>query len=231
MNLVYQKLSPQIGEIAWNEPISDGLLQQQLLVQKELLSELKTDIMETRIGFTRLSIIWKKQPTVAFMENWLRAVDLSKSKITRSDIVWQVPVCYDQVLAKDLIELASAKNISIDQLIELHSSITYRIHFFGFLPGFMYLNGLPEKLHTPRKVIPDRSIPAGSVAIGNFQTGIYPAESPGGWHVIGRSPISFFDGSAFPPVWAKPGESLEFLPISVRDYESLCRFPRKPSRK
>ena len=141
---------------------------------------------------------------------------------------WSVPVCYSSATGRDLEALSEAKKMTPSDLILLHTAEEYRIHFFGFLPGFMYLNGLPKELHTPRKKIPDLAVPAGSVAIGGSQTGIYPSESPGGWHLIGRSPISLFDPTSIPPVWAKPGENLKFSPISKREFDLLIRHPKHP---
>jgi inhibitor of KinA len=137
-----------------------------------------------------------------------------------SNAIWQVPVCYDPDYGQDLNSLAESKNLSLSELIQLHSEPLYRIHFFGFLPGFFYLNGLPPLLHTPRKSVPLLAVPAGSVAIGGSQTGIYPMQSPGGWHIIGRSPLIFFDSKQPIPVWAKPGEQIEFVPISAAQFQN-----------
>jgi inhibitor of KinA len=142
--------------------------------------------------------------------------------------IWLVPVCYELDYGKDLENLAKTKGLGIEELIALHSSTTYRIHFFGFLPGFMYLNGLPEILHSARKAVPERAVPAGSVAIGGSQTGIYPRQSPGGWHIIGRTPLALFDAEKNPPVWASPGDSLRFVPIHESELEKLLKNPPLP---
>lgn len=142
--------------------------------------------------------------------------------------IWEIPVCYASETGRDLEALAKAKNISQKQLVDLHSQSLYRIHFYGFLPGFMYLNGLNEKLHSARKPVPDRAVPAGSIAIGGAQTGIYPSSSPGGWHLIGQTPISLFDTRQVTPVFASVGDRITFIPISLIEFERLKRHPEKP---
>src|SRR5213079_425061 len=101
----------------------------------------------------------------------------------------EIPVCYDPEFALDLEHVARHAHISPGELVELHSTADYRVHCLGFTPGFPYLAGLPKKLATPRRAIPRKEIPGGSVAIGGAQAGIYPVRSPGGWNVIGRTPL------------------------------------------
>lgn len=126
---------------------------------------------------------------------------------------WIVPVCYDPALAPDLEAFCSAKQLEWSQVVSLHSSASYTVFFLGFLPGFLYLGGLNELLHLPRKANPDRKIKQGSVAIGGQQTGIYPQDSPGGWHVIGHCPVPLFRPELFPPVAIAPGDEVTFDPV------------------
>ncbi len=134
---------------------------------------------------------------------------------------WAVPVCYDESLAPDLAKVCEEKKLSKRKVIKLHTSDLYDIHFYGFLPGFMYLGGLDEKLHHPRKTNPDSSLPAGSVAIGGSQTGIYPTSSPGGWHVVGNTPIKLFDIKIDPPCPFKPGDQIKFKSVSIKEYNKI----------
>ena len=125
----------------------------------------------------------------------------------------RIPVCYEAEFGEDIETLAKAKKISTQEIIELHTVQEYLVYFMGFLPGFPYLWGLDTQLHTPRKAVPSRRLPAGSVAIGGEQTGIYPQDSPGGWHVIGHCPIALFDvkdgtGSLF-----QSGDLIRFLSL------------------
>ena len=224
----YRLITPTLGEFFWNETISDELLRFQLAIKTQVLEDFREKIQETRIGFQTLSIVWKTAIPASELNSWLESMPTKLMLKSLSEDCWKVPVRYSSSTGRDLETLAESKNISVADLISLHSSVEYRIHFFGFLPGFMYLNGLPEKLHTPRKRIPDLSVPAGSVAIGGSQTGIYPSESPGGWHLIGRSPIRLFDPQLIPAVWAKPGEKLLFTPISEKEFDLIIRHPKLP---
>lgn len=132
-----------------------------------------------------------------------------------------VPVCYEAEFGEDLETLAKAKNISQQQLIALHTAPEYLVYFLGFLPGFPYLLGLDSQLHTPRKAVPSRKLVRGSVAIGGEQTGIYPQDSPGGWHVIGHCPIPLFDSSENDGTLFKPGDKVMFQEIGMRAHTSL----------
>ena len=132
----------------------------------------------------------------------------------------EIPVCYDQKFALDLDEVANHVDRPIEQVIELHSRAHYRVNCLGFTPGFPYLSGLPSELATPRRPIPRKTVPAGSVAIGGNQTGIYPADSPGGWNIIGRTPVHLFNPDKNPPALLCPGDLVRFRPISLKEFES-----------
>ena len=213
----YLQLSPLTGELVWKTSPSDELLSFQSGYFRFLENHWSANLLDFRMGFTRISLVWKdKQAHLEFLGSF---PSLDPKPIPLSEKIWEVPVCYESVMAPDLLELAEGKQLTISQFVELHTSPYYRIHFFGFLPGFFYLNGLPEILHAPRKSVPSRSVPRGSVAIGGSQTGIYPGESPGGWHLIGRTPVSLFNSQTDPPVWARPGERIKFVPISASQYQ------------
>jgi KipI family sensor histidine kinase inhibitor len=134
----------------------------------------------------------------------------------------EIPVCYDQKYALDLEEVTYQTGLSADELIETHSSGTYRVNCLGFTPGFPYLSGLPAKLAVPRRPVPRKAVPGGSVAIGGNQTGIYPITSPGGWNVIGRTPLRLFTPAKNPPALLCPGDNVRFRPISPQEFETLA---------
>jgi len=131
-----------------------------------------------------------------------------------------IPVCYDIEFAPDLQEVANLAKIPAHEVIRLLSSVTYRVHFLGFTPGFAYLGGLPETLHAPRLATPRKHVPAGSVAIAGTQAGIYPVDSPGGWRLIGRTPVRIFDPGATQPTRLKPGDRVEFSAIDRAAFHS-----------
>jgi inhibitor of KinA len=133
---------------------------------------------------------------------------------------WNLPVYYD-LQGSDLLAVSATLEISPKDLIELHTSATYQVEFIGFLPGFPYLSGLPEELQIPRKETPSRAIAAGSVAIAAGQCGIYPRQSPGGWYVLGQSPLSFFDVAQESPSFLEIGDHINFYTIDKNQFEFL----------
>jgi inhibitor of KinA len=133
-----------------------------------------------------------------------------------------IPVCYDPSLGVDLPWLSSHLNLSVDEIISLHASVSYRVYMIGFIPGFPYMGTLPEELEVPRKQTPSLKIPMGSVAIAGKQTGIYPAEVPGGWQVIGRTPLKMFDPSSSPCSFLNAGDLVQFNPITL---EAFNQYP------
>ena len=135
--------------------------------------------------------------------------------------VVQIPVCYGGEFGPDIQTVADHAGLSIAEVIELHSSRDYLIDMLGFLPGFAYLGGLDERLHTPRLSVPRTRIEAGSVGIGGAQTGVYPLPSPGGWQIIGRTPIRPYDPDRENPILYAAGEYLRFVPIEPDEYSAI----------
>ncbi|SFU12966.1 inhibitor of KinA [Algoriphagus locisalis] len=225
----FRQISPLICEFEWEDEVSDKLLQQQISLREEIKKEFDSEISEVKMGFKTLSLRLSNSLNFPVIKEWLASVKPEDAQIPLPEKIWQIPVCYSKDTGRDLQSLAEAKNIAIEELIALHSQPLYRLHFYGFLPGFMYLNGLPKSLFTPRKSVPDREVPAGSVAIGGSQTGIYPSSSPGGWHLIGQTPIELFNPKSIIPVFAEVGERIEFTPISSQDFERLKRHPQQPN--
>jgi KipI family sensor histidine kinase inhibitor len=127
--------------------------------------------------------------------------------------VADIPVVYGGAGGPDLAFVAAHTGLAAERVVELHSSAEYVVCFLGFLPGFPYLAGLPPELETPRMDAPRTRVPAGSVAIGGRQTGIYPMESPGGWRIVGRTPMRLFDAGADPPAALAMGGRVRFVPI------------------
>jgi KipI family sensor histidine kinase inhibitor len=130
----------------------------------------------------------------------------------------EIPVVYGGAGGPDLQVVAERANMTPKQAVELHSSIDYVVYFIGFQPGFPYLGGLDERLHTPRRAEPRVIVPSGSVGIGGSQTGIYPLAAPGGWQLIGHTPLSLFDPLQHPPTLLRPGDSVRFVP----QQEGVC---------
>lgn len=133
----------------------------------------------------------------------------------------EIPVCYGGELGPDLADVAAHNKCSLDDVIRIHSSGEYLVYFLGFSPGFPYMGGLSAKIATPRLATPRTRVPAGSVAIGGSQTGIYPVSSPGGWRIIGRTPLRLFRPNEEPPVLLQMGDLVRFTPITNEEFARL----------
>ena len=155
----------------------------------------------------------------------------SLSDAGAGDSVVVIPVCYDGELGPDLGDVAQHAGLSVEEVIRLHTSPTYLVYFLGFTPGFAYLGGLPEPLHTPRLATPRISVAAGSVGIAGSQTGIYPVDSPGGWRLIGRTPLRMFDPEATTPTRLQPGDRMCFAAINLETFEKLQACGGIPSAR
>jgi inhibitor of KinA len=133
----------------------------------------------------------------------------------------EIPVCYDRGLAPDLGDVARVTDLAEAEVIRRHASGAYRVSCVGFIAGFPFLSGLPPELATPRRAAPRKEVPAGSVGIGGGQTGIYPRTSPGGWNLIGRTPLRLFDVHCDPPTMLQAGDRVRFREISRKEFDSF----------
>lgn len=132
--------------------------------------------------------------------------------------VFEIPVCYGGEFGPDIENIAEHAGLSVEEVIEIHSSRDYLIYMLGFLPGFTYLGGLDERIHTPRLANPRVKINAGSVGIGGSQTGIYPLDSPGGWQLMGMTPVKTYDPDRETPILVEAGDYIRFVPVSEEEY-------------
>lgn len=154
----------------------------------------------------------------AEIQKWLNE---DKKNISIPSQLIELPVCYEDDCSLDMDTVSTYTQLSKKEIIKLHSTTIYHVHMIGFAPGFPYLGGLDERLFVPRQANPRLLVPSGSVGIGGRQTGIYPHESPGGWNIIGRTPISLFNLKNNPPSILKSGDRVKFIPISFKEYSNL----------
>jgi inhibitor of KinA len=145
---------------------------------------------------------------------------LKNTLASQNDII-TIPVCYGGVLGPDINEVASVHNLTVDEVIRLHSSAEYKVYMIGFVPGFAYMGGLNELLATPRKATPRSAVPAGAVGIAGKQTGVYPLKTPGGWQIIGQTPVKMFDAAHSQPSLLKAGDRVVFKPIDMTEFNLL----------
>ena len=136
---------------------------------------------------------------------------------------WEIPICYHEDLALDVSDISNHSGLSFDEICAIHSGTEYQVYCIGFLPGFTYLGTVDPKIQIPRKASPRIQVPPGSVGIAGAQTGIYPSDSPGGWQIIGRSPMSLFDAGQSPPCEISPGDRVVFSPIHLDEFNQLSK--------
>jgi len=151
------------------------------------------------------------------------AAGLGETPMAGPRRVVRLPVCYGGPHGPDLDEVAALTGRSAEAVVALHAAPVYRVHLLGFTPGFPYLGGLDAALAVPRLEVPRSRIPAGSVAIGGGQTGVYPIESPGGWRLVGRTPLRLFDPLRPHPFLLAAGDGLRFVPIPPESFEAEAR--------
>lgn len=144
-----------------------------------------------------------------------RAVELLETLPDSPPETVEIPVCYGGDLGPDLEYVAEFNRLSCDEVIEIHSSPVYLVYMLGFTPGFPYLGGLSERIATPRRTSPRLQIPAGSVGIAGNQTGIYPLQTPGGWQLIGRTPLALFRPDRSPSTILRAGDQVRFRPVKT----------------
>ncbi len=133
----------------------------------------------------------------------------------------EIPVCYGGEFGPDLEYVAEYNHLTVDEVIRIHASGQYLVYMIGFAPGFPYLGGMPEAIATPRRQSPRMFIPAGSVGIAGMQTGVYPIATPGGWQLIGNTPLELFRPQDNPPSLLQSGDHIRFYPISRKEYEAF----------
>ncbi|AXI38508.1 allophanate hydrolase [Bacillaceae bacterium ZC4] len=146
-------------------------------------------------------------------------------------IVIEIPTLYGKEAGPDIQFVAETNGLSEEEVVKIHSSSDYLIYMIGFVPGFPYLGGMDKRIAAPRKKTPRSRIPAGSIGIAGEQTGIYPLETPGGWQIIGRTPVKLYDPQKQDPILLKAGDYIRFVPITEREYEKIEQQVLKGSYK
>ncbi len=180
-------------------------------------------IVETVPAFLEIAVYVKPKTDIDSLIKEIESALLTEiNNVPQQEkYIYDIPVCYDEEFGPDFPEIASFAGLSIKKCIQMHTKPVYRVYFLGFLPGFPYLGGLPEKLWFPRKKEPRQLIEKGSVGIGGNQTGIYTMDSPGGWNIIGRTPFYFFDVNEPKPTLLQAGDYVRFVPISKEQFKNI----------
>lgn len=221
--LTYQSYGKQAILISWPQKIDISILKD-IQVVITIIGEIEgEELQEIVNGYQSILVLYKTSIDMEVKCALLKAiVSSSKQKqLIVQNKKWDIPVCYEPNFGLDIESLSVKKRMNMQQLISLHTQNVYTVYCKGFLPGFLYLGGLNKKLYTQRKAIPRTRIPKNAVAIGGRQTGIYPFESPGGWYIIGNTPISICDiySESISPF--QVGDTIQFYEIDKQEYDRL----------
>jgi len=209
--------------IEWPSMIAPDILKNIHIFRHKIRVDMGEYVLETVPAYNSLTVFFDttKIKYSSVVKDLKEIYATKDQKLLTANRIWKIPVCYDKEFGLDLENLAKIKKLTKEKIISLHSGPLYDMYFIGFLPGFLYLGGLPKALEYPRKDKPRLKINRGDVAIAGNQTGIYPRTSPGGWNIIGNSPLSFFNVDEFPPCFAVSGDKVKFIPVDRVQYEAI----------
>ncbi len=221
--LTYKLFGRSAILVEWPADISQEIIQDIISFEGQV-KEIDA-ILDTIIAYNSLLIRYQnpivdKELTISQLKNKYTA---SSYVIKQNQFLWEIPVCYDASFGIDLEEIANKKKCSVTDIIRLHTETDYIVYFIGFQPGFLYMGGLHQNLHVPRKSNPRVRVDKGSVGIGGAQTGVYPQNSSGGWNIIGKSPLNFFNIKATNPCFAKSGDRIQFVAVDIHTFYQIER--------
>jgi inhibitor of KinA len=219
--------------VSFENVIDSAVNEKVIALQSAFVSDFFPGFIEVLPAYNSLAVFYdiiaikKYQPAeksaFEFVKTYAEKLieKLDNTSIQKNYAVIKVPVYYNGV---DLSGVAHQHGISITELIRIHAEKMYRVYMIGFQPGFTYMGKLDERIATPRKNTPRKVVPAGSVGIAGFQTGIYPFSSPGGWQLIGQTPLKIFDKEKLNPCLFKAGDNINFYSISKEEFDSTNEY-------
>jgi inhibitor of KinA len=230
MPITIQPLGDHAITVTFGDTIDESINQKVLALFNYLQQKNIEEVKDYIPAYASLTVIYdimkiKKRhsiPAFEYMHNHMQtAVENFSIRLTETTRLVHIPVCYDVSLGIDLEEMAAQKNTTVEEIIELHTAATYHVYMIGFLPGFAYMGKVHSKIVSARKANPRKNVMAGSVGIADFQTGIYPFNSPGGWNIIGQTPMQMFNKNYNQPCILKPNDTVKFEPIGLKEFEEL----------
>ena len=208
--------------VEWPNEVDEAILED-IIQFKSYLKKNRLDPEEWEMvpAYNSLTLIDKNriidyQVFKKELKTWYKDRETVKK---RDVFLWRLPVCYDSDFAIDIEDVAKKLGKTVEKVIALHTSSIFTVYGIGFLPGFMYLGGLPKELEVPRRSEPRQKVDKGSVGLAGKQTGIYPQESPGGWNIIGNCSVPIFDAEREEPCFVNVGDKIQFYPITRAEYD------------
>lgn len=209
---VVLQLSPQIG---------DDINRRVLAIERALYADRVPGVIAAVPAYASLTVHYDLVQTdfQTLRDGLLQRLSAAGEAILQEGKTVEVPVIYGGERGADLESVARHCRLTVDEVIRRHAAADYRVHFIGFLPGFPYLGGMHPSLATPRLSTPRAIVKVGSVGIAGAQTGIYPLDSPGGWRIIGWTPLKLFNSFADPPALLAPGDRVRFVPVSPQELD------------
>ena len=179
-------------------------------------------LIEVTNTFNRINLIAPEDFSTATLFDQLSEIDFSSCLHFSPSQIWELPICFETSFTTDLHDVFCGDQAKIEAYRKAFLETTFTLEFYGFLPGFGYLSGLPKNLHLDRKKNPDKALIPGSVAIGGEQVGVYPQKSPGGWQCIGNSPVPWINFDQEPPVFMQAGEGIRFVEIDLKRHKEIA---------
>lgn len=219
--------------VSFGNAIDEGVNQIVMALHQHVLKKPFQGFIESAPAYSSLAVFYNPIEVIQGNKEYKSAFDFVKEylvKILGHDVgievddkneIIKIPVLYD---GEDLSFVSNQHQLTIEKTIEVHTSKTYRVFMIGFLPGFPYLGTVDERIATSRRSSPRTAVPPGSVGIAGLQTGIYPQSSPGGWQLIGRTPIRIFNKNKSSPCLFKPGDKIRFYSIDRHEFERLNEY-------
>jgi KipI family sensor histidine kinase inhibitor len=229
----FPRLHP-LGDTAWIVEfgsVIDETTHERVMGLAQALAEAKagglwSDVVEWVPAYTTLTVHFNADGDNDMAQDAadaLLALASGAAPMSRPGRRWRLPVCFDAEFAPDLDELAAAQGLAREQVVALMTGTAFRVYMLGFQPGFPYMGGLPAALERPRRATPRTAVPERSVAVAGRMCAVYPWRSPGGWHLLGRTPLALFSASHSDPAWLHPGDEVHWVAIERPRFDELER--------
>jgi inhibitor of KinA len=217
--------------VSFDDAFDEATLQQILSFSQALERAALPGVRESTPGLSTVTIYYdplqvRLPDVLARLERLLDELPKHETPLPQRTI--EIPVCYGGQFGPDLPFVAEHSGLKVEEVVELHVAGVYRVYMLGFVPGFPYLGGLSPRITAPRRATPRLKTPAGSVGIAGEQTGVYPLETPGGWQLIGRTPLRLFRTEQSPPSLLEPGDRVRFRAISDNEFQALAGQEAQP---